>query len=108
MRVDLENIETDRLSLRRWQEADVAPFAAMTADPQVMEFFPAELSLDETADLISRINRHFDEHGFGLWAVELKSSGQFIGFIGLQIPSFESHFTPCVEIGWRLAHEHWG
>ncbi len=101
-------IETDRLQLRRWRESDREPFAAMNADQRVMEFFPKQLSTDESHAYVSRIGQHFDEHGFGLWAVEVKNVAPFVGFIGLAIPQFPAHFTPCVEIGWRLAAEHWG
>lgn len=101
-------IETDRLRLRRWTESDRGAFAAMNADSVVMECFPKTLSTDESHAMVERIARHFDEHGFGLWAVEVKDVAPFIGFIGLARPRFEAHFTPCVEIGWRLAASHWG
>src|SRR5260221_7745027 len=79
----------------------------MNADPRVMEFFPAPLSRQESDLLLGRIQAHFSRHGFGLFAAELRSAHVFIGFIGLSIPDFQAHFTPCVEIGWRLAAEHW-
>jgi 3-dehydroquinate dehydratase/shikimate dehydrogenase len=101
-------ITTERLILRKWQSSDLGPFAAMNQDPLVMEYFPATLSIEETQAFISRIKRHFIQHGFGLWAVELKDSKEFIGFVGLSIPTFEAHFTPCVEIGWRLGSKYWG
>lgn len=101
-------IETPRLILRRWVESDLEPFAAMNADPRVMEYYPATLSRAESDEVAGRIRRHFDEHGYGMWAVELPSVTPFAGFIGLAIPRFEAHFTPCVEIGWRLAAEYWG
>lgn len=101
-------LQTDRLTLRQWCNTDRRAFAKMNADPTVMEYFPATLSSRESDELARRIVSHFDEHGFGLWAVEVKNTADFAGFIGLSIPSFESHFTPCVEIGWRLAIEHWG
>ncbi len=99
--------ETKRLILREWKDEDIAPFAAMNQDPKVMEFFPATLSLDETKALVERIRQHFKTHGFGLFAVEIKETGEFIGFVGLMTPTFEAHFTPCVEIGWRIASAHW-
>lgn len=103
-----ETFETDRLVLRsKWQNADLEPFAALNCDPTVMEFFPSLLSFEETRSMVERINAHFDQHGFGLYACELKSSGEFIGFVGLAVPRFQAHFTPCVEIGWRLAQSHW-
>jgi RimJ/RimL family protein N-acetyltransferase len=101
-------LATERLHLRRWRAADREPFAAMNADPQVMEYFPAPLSRQESDARIAQIEAHFDRHGFGLWAVEIAGVASFIGFIGLSIPRFEAHFTPCVEIGWRLAAPYWG
>jgi len=102
------NMETDRLILRRWREEDREPFARMNSDPAVMEFFPALLTREESDATVDRIEAHFAAHGFGVWATELKGTGEFIGFVGLCIPTFQSHFTPCVEIGWRLAAAHWG
>jgi RimJ/RimL family protein N-acetyltransferase len=103
-----QEIRTERLLLRRWRDADRAAFAAMNADARVMEHFPAMLSRDESDARAARIDAHFAEHGFGLWAVEIVGEAPFAGFIGLCYPQFESHFTPCVEIGWRLAADHWG
>ena len=104
----MAEIETARLLLRRWHDADREAFAHMNADPAVMEHFPARLSRQETDRLIENINAHFEHHGFGLWAAELRVTGEFIGFIGLAIPRFRAAFTPCVEIGWRLDAAHWG
>jgi RimJ/RimL family protein N-acetyltransferase len=101
-------IRTQRLILRPWRDDDLAPFAAMNADPRVMEFFPAPLSRDESDASAGRIRAHFDAHGFGLWAIEVPGRSSFIGFTGLMPPRFEAHFTPAIEIGWRLAFEHWG
>ena len=104
-------LTTDRLLLRRWTQADREPFARMNRDPAVMRFMPAELTAGESDRLIERIEAHFEEHGFGLWAAELRASAEFIGYIGLLIPRFDpgcgAAFTPCVEIGWRLAAAHW-
>jgi RimJ/RimL family protein N-acetyltransferase len=80
----------------------------MNADDRVMEFLPKILTSAESDAMVARIDAHFDQHGFGLWAVEALGVAPFIGFTGLSVPSFEAHFTPCVEIGWRLAYEHWG
>ncbi|WP_245647323.1 GNAT family N-acetyltransferase [Microtetraspora niveoalba] len=99
-------IETERLVLRRWQEKDREPFAALNADPEVMEHFPSTLTRERSDALADRIAAEFDVCGFGLWAVEL--SGEFVGFTGLSVPRFTAHFTPCVEIGWRLARSAWG
>jgi len=103
-----DHLETDRLILRNWQDEDVEPFAAMNADPDVMQHFPTALTLDETIRLVEKLIAQFAVNNFGLWAVELKSSHEFIGFVGLVVPNFEAHFTPCVEVGWRLAKSHWG
>ncbi len=102
------HIYTSRLTLRRWQESDLVPFSAMNADPEVMAYLPKCLTPDESNALIQRIEAHFDRHGFGLWAVEQIDTGHFMGFVGLLIPGFQAPFTPCVEIGWRLARPYWG
>jgi len=101
-------IETERLLLRRWRESDLVPFAALNADPTVMEYFPSTLSAEQSDALVLRIQQQFAERGFGLWAAEVRDSGAFAGFIGLGTPRFEAAFTPCVEVGWRLAQEFWG
>jgi RimJ/RimL family protein N-acetyltransferase len=80
----------------------------MNSDARVMEFLPARLSAAESDLLVDRIENHFREQGFGLYALELRQERAFIGFAGLSIPAFQNHFTPCVEIGWRLSAEHWG
>ena len=101
-------LHTARLFLRSWRDEDLASFARMNADPRVMRHFPSMLSQRESDLLVAGIRAHFAAHGFGLWAVEIKGVAPFAGFIGLAIPKFEAHFTPCVEIGWRLAAEYWG
>jgi ribosomal-protein-alanine N-acetyltransferase len=101
-------LHTSRLHLRPWRDEDLAPFAAMNADPRVMEFFPKPLDRAESDALVARIRDHHAQHGFAQWAVEVPGVADFIGFAGLSIPRFEAHFTPCVEIGWRLAREYWG
>ena len=80
----------------------------MNADPEVMEHFPARLTRAESEAAADRIEAGFDERGFGLWALELADTGDFIGFTGLSVPRFTAHFTPAVEIGWRLARPFWG
>jgi RimJ/RimL family protein N-acetyltransferase len=97
-----------RVCLRRWHDSDRNAFAAMNADARVMEFFPSRLTRDESDAMVDRIQAHFDERGFGLWAIEVPDVAPFIGYTGLAVPRFSAHFTPCVEIGWRLAFEHWG
>jgi RimJ/RimL family protein N-acetyltransferase len=101
-------LRTERLRLRRWVAADLEPFAALNADERVMEFLPFQVDRETSDALAARIEAHFDAHGFGLWAVEVPGVAPFAGFVGLSVPRFEAHFTPCVEIGWRLAAEHWG
>jgi RimJ/RimL family protein N-acetyltransferase len=99
---------TERVILRHWQHSDREPFSRMNTDSRVMEFMPDLLSRDESDALIDHIESHFQEHGFGLCAAELRQDHSFIGFIGLAVPRFRAVFTPCVEIGWRLSAEHWG
>jgi len=101
-------LETERLLLRRWKIKDRTHFAAINADPDVMEFFPAPLTPEESDQLVRRIDRQFEEFGFGLWAVEIKWAKKFIGFCGLAVPTFHTPFTPAVEIGWRFAKDQWG
>lgn len=80
----------------------------MNADPRVMEHFPKLLTRPESDAMAARIDRYFDERGFGLWAVEVVGGARFIGFVGLAAPVFTAPFTPCVEVGWRLARDAWG
>jgi ribosomal-protein-alanine N-acetyltransferase len=106
--MDLLTLSTPRLTLRPWRDADVDAFAAMFDDPQVMEYLlpvTDRAAIDATLD---RIRGHFDAHGYGWWAAELRETGAFIGFVGLSHIPFEAHFTPAVEVGWRLASAHWG
>lgn len=93
--------------LRPWRDADLEPFAALNTDSRVMEFFPAKLTRGQSDHFVEAINQHFDEHGYGLWAVETQDA-PFIGYIGLWWSRFESWFTPQLEVGFRLAAEHWG
>jgi ribosomal-protein-alanine N-acetyltransferase len=101
-------LRTERLRLRRWSDDDLEPFAALNADPVVMEHFPAPLTRAESDDLVARIESTFEDEEVGLWAVEVTATGSFAGFVGLWPATFEAHFTPAVEVGWRLAREHWG
>ncbi len=101
-------MKTKRLGLRRWNDADLIPFSKINQDPRVMEYFPKLLSQQESEEMIKKIEEKTNENGFGLYAVDLLSKKEFIGFIGLSRPNFEASFTPCVEIGWRLAYQHWG
>jgi RimJ/RimL family protein N-acetyltransferase len=101
-------INTHRLHLRGWRLEDLPAFAAMNADRRVVEFLPKPLDRGESDTRAARIIDHFARHGFGLWAVEVPGVIDFVGYVGLAVSEFEAHFTPCVEVGWRLAHEHWG
>lgn len=99
---------TARLVLRRWTNADLAPFAALNTDPAVMEHFPAPLSREDSDDLARRNDAFLADNGWGLWAVEVRDGDRFAGFTGLSPAGFTAHFTPAVEIGWRLARWAWG
>ncbi|AWH88937.1 GNAT family N-acetyltransferase [Limnobaculum parvum] len=101
-------LDTQRLRLRQWQPKDRAPFAELNADPEVMKYFPTTLDRATSDAMADRCQSLIAERGWGLWAVELKSDGQFIGFVGLNIPTNELPFSPCVEISWRLANAFWG
>jgi len=104
---DGSTLRTQRLTLRPWRNADLEPFARITADPRVQEHFPSLMSAEESAALATRIRSDMTERGYGLWAVETPEL-PFAGYVGLAVPSFEAHFMPRVEVGWRLASEAWG
>lgn len=95
-----------QIKLRQWQDADFDAFAAMNADVELMRYFVAPLSAEESRLALQRIRQTVDTRGWGSWAVEV--DGAFAGFTGLTEPKFEAHFTPCVEIGWRFLREYWG
>jgi RimJ/RimL family protein N-acetyltransferase len=101
-------IETPRLTLRDWREADREPFAAMNADPAVMEFFPATQPRAASDAMIDRWRAQLAREGWSNWAVERRDTGEFAGFVGLTRPVRDLPFTPCVEVGWRLAPAYWG
>lgn len=101
-------LETERLILRLWREEDKEPFARMNANSDVMRYFPKTLSRAESDAAVERYKSHEEKYGYCFWAVEEKQSGDFVGFVGISNSPFEAHFTPCVEIGWRLAPEYWG
>lgn len=100
-------LTTERLLLRPWRESDKAPFAALNADPRVTATLAGSLTRAESDAFADRLAAHIAEHGWGLWAIEVKGGAPFIGYAGLSRPRFEAPFTPCVEIGWRLAFAHW-
>jgi RimJ/RimL family protein N-acetyltransferase len=104
----IPTLPSGRICLRQWREEDRDAFAAMNSDARVMEFFLHRLSRVESDAMVDGIHKDFSERGFGLWAVEVPDVAPFIGFAGLAVPGFSAHFTPCVEIGWRLTFEHWG
>lgn len=106
--VEIIEFETERLRLRQWLPADREPFAALNADPRVMEFFPATLDRTASNAMADRCEALIVGRGWGFWATEIKECGQFIGFVGLHVPAPELPFSPCVEIGWRLAFQYWG
>ena len=101
-------LTTARLILRRWRDADRPQFAALNADPEVMRYFAAPLDRAASDAFVDRIEQGFDEHGYGLWALEVRATGEFLGFTGLALQTFEAPFTPAVEVGWRLARSAWG
>ena len=101
-------IHTPRLILRQWHDTDLEPYVAMNMDPEVMRYFPALQSQKDSIAQVARFQTFIEENGFGFFAVERRDTGAFIGFTGLSRPRFESFFTPCIEIGWRLARAHWG
>lgn len=101
-------LTTERLVLRGWRDDDKPPYARLNADPVVMQHFPSTLTAPQSDEMVDRMTAAWDVHGYGLWAVELVGSGEFIGFIGLSTPSWSAPFTPCIEVGWRLARLAWG
>ena len=102
------SLHTERLVLRRWRTGDREPFAQLNADPVVMEHFPSTLNRSESDAFAEQIEARFDQRGYGLWAVEVPGRSEFIGFVGLNLHDFPAHFTPAVEIGWRVDRNYWG
>ncbi|XRQ14404.1 GNAT family N-acetyltransferase, partial [Actinomadura welshii] len=98
----------ERLLLRRWEDRDREPFAAVNADPEVMEHFPAPLTRRESDALVDTFQARFKKDGFGFWVLESAGTGEFIGFTGISAVRFPAPFAPAVEIGWRLARPAWG
>jgi RimJ/RimL family protein N-acetyltransferase len=105
--MDVRVIHTGRLILRRWRDADRAPFAALNADPEVREFLQGTATRAASDAFVDAIERHWDQHGWGLWAVEVPEAAAFVGYVGLWPADGVTH-VPMVEVGWRLAREHWG
>jgi len=104
----MAQLTTPRLVLRQWQERDLRSFAELNADPEVMRYFPAVLTRDESDELAATIQATLAQQGWGLWAVEVPAVASFIGFVGLNSVRFQAHFTPAVEVGWRLDLRFWG
>ena len=101
-------VETERLRLRHWRASDRKPFAELNSDPRVMEFLPSVIKRSESDAMADRCQALIEDRGWGFWATERKDTREFIGFVGLHVPSAPLPFQPCVEIGWRLAHDQWG
>ncbi len=101
-------LQTERLVLRQWRDEDLWDFAAMNADPEVMEHFPAPMTAEQSAEMMGIQESLLDAGRPGLFAAEVWATSTFIGFIGLSVPRFDAHFTPCTEIGWRLVRSAWG
>jgi RimJ/RimL family protein N-acetyltransferase len=99
-------MKENRVSLRQWRDEDLESYAEMNADPEVMKYFPSTLTKTESEGFFLKMRAKIDQQGWGLWAVEV--DGTLAGFTGLAEPKFTAHFTPCVEIGWRLRREFWG
>jgi RimJ/RimL family protein N-acetyltransferase len=106
--VSTPQLTTERLLLREWRDGDRAPYAALNGDPEVMRHFPSMLTPQQSDEMIDRMSAMWRDRGLGLWAVERLDTGEFIGFVGLSVPSWQAAFTPCIEVGWRLAKHHWG
>ena len=103
----MSQLATSRLLLRQWRPADRAPFAVLNADPEVMRYFPAPLTREQSDAFADHFEETIARQGWGLWAVEVIDGASFIGFVGLNRPRFDAHFTPAVEVGWRLSRPHW-
>lgn len=104
----MTTLRTPRLLLRPWRDTDLAPFAALNADPEVRRWFAGTLTREDSDAQAARHQKHITTHGFGFWAVEAPGTAAFIGLVGLQHVTFAAPFAPAVEIGWRLARAYWG
>ena len=101
-------IETERLYVRQWEEEDLHPFYKLNSSPKVMRFYPNLLSRKESDNFVCKASSQIDENGYSFWAIELKESSKLIGTMGIADVHFKEHFTPAVEIAWRLASQYWG
>src|SRR5947209_11637312 len=104
----MTELKTARLSLRQWDEDDLERFAALNADPETMRYFTATLTREQSDAMARGLASVIEQRGWGLWAAEVIGGPRFIGLVGLNEPTFEAHFTPAVEVGWRLARAYWG
>jgi RimJ/RimL family protein N-acetyltransferase len=104
----MAELTTPRLLLRQWRDDDLEPFAALNGDPYTMRYFPAPMTPSESDALAALASSALVQRGWGLWAVEVVGVAPFVGFVGLNQPGFQAHFTPAMEVGWRLARAHWG
>jgi RimJ/RimL family protein N-acetyltransferase len=106
--IDAPRLRTARLVVRAWSDADKPGYAALNADAEVMAHFPATLTVDQSDEMVDRMASSWHVHGFGGWAVEIADARRFAGMVILSAPTWTEWFTPCVEVGWRFAKEHWG
>ena len=106
--MEIVELQSNRLKLRQWKDSDLITFAKLSADQEVMRFYPSTLNKNESDDLACKIKGLIAKRGWGFWAVEELKTEKFIGFVGLHEPTYDLPVTPCVEIGWRLAKEYWG
>jgi len=102
------HLETERLILREWEDYDLADFARMNADPVVMQYLPRTFDEKATKRHMAEFQKHFKKHGYGLYVLEERETGEFVGFTGLNHVDFEAKFTPAIELAWRLDYEFWG
>ncbi len=106
--MEVRELRTARLRLRQWRPDDYEPWARLNGDAQAMRFYPALLDRAAADALADRFAARLAEQGWGMWAVEVAGGDPFVGSVGLNVPAFEAHFTPAIEVGWRLLPEHWG
>ena len=104
----MRSLETERLLLRQWHESDREPWAALCADPEVMEYLSSPRDRQTSDSAIDCWKERIEKHGWSFWALETKATGSFIGMAGLQVPADPHPYLPCTEIGWRLARAYWG
>jgi RimJ/RimL family protein N-acetyltransferase len=105
---EIIEVDTPRLRLRKWRDEDRQPFAAMNADPEVMEYFASPQTWESSDASVDAWQAELDQYGWSNWALEERGTGEFLGFAGLSMPRRTFPFSPCVEVGWRLARPYWG